>query len=96
MTTKFMIAVIMGVMALCSLGCMGGGGLDLPPAEMSAEQWAKLETGMTIEEVLKIAPKTSTRFDGEGTATLVYETSDNRYQVIFSQGELEMKEIQEN
>ena len=58
MINRVIVAVTVGFMTLCSLGCMGSDGLDLPPAEMSAEQWAKLEPGMTIEQVLEIAPKT--------------------------------------
>ncbi len=95
MVTQFNITVLMVVITLCSLGCMTNDEMVLEPAEMSADQWAKLEDGMTEEAVLEIAPKFSKRFDGEGTTTLVYDTPDKRYQVIFSQGELEMKDLRE-
>ena len=96
MRTKVITSIIVGVLTLSLCGCgMGGGDLEMKSGEMTAEMWAKLEDGMELDAALELAPNFSERFDGTGTTTLVYDTEKVRYQVVFSQGELEMKDTRE-
>ena len=94
MDKKLLIPILVLVCGVWSWALWSVLSLGSPPAligKMESVQWDGIETGMTLEQVLELAPDVGERIDNEGAVTLTYVTEDRIYTLMFWEGILDTR-----
>lgn len=93
------VAFGMLALAVVVLGASIAFSLRMTPpddvAEMTREQWERIEEGATLEDVLEIAPKPGKRLENPPFVHLHYRTDKRLYQLVFENGLLREKLVSE-
>lgn len=94
MDKKLVIPILVLICGVWSWALWNVLTLNSPPrliGKMETVQWQEIETGMTLERVLELAPEVGERIDNEDAVTLTYVTEHRIYTLVFWEGFLDTR-----